>query len=201
MTRVLIALLVGSLVTGALAAEPGAGATPGEPGLRDRLRVLAAAPDRTLHYREVRDGGLFSGPVEYTGRLQYRPETGELLQWVDSPAAARLAVTGQYAEIETGEGRVRRLALDSRPDLAGMMTGLRALLAGDAAALERVFVADYLEADDGSWVIHLKPRNEALIEHLALLEIRGKNDRVAAVEQVDADGRRRVMDIVPADED
>lgn len=189
-------------------ASPGASTSP-DPALLARLSTLAARSQDTLHYRETREGGLFSGPVTYTGRLEWHEATGELVQWIDTPSPARLAVGDDTVEIRTGNGRVRTLPLSGRPGLGAMMTGLRALLAGDPAALDEVFQADYLGAggesdaagggsgNDATWLLHLKPRDPALREHLVLLEVRGHGDRITAIDRVGPEGERQAMTIVP----
>ncbi|KAA9131405.1 hypothetical protein F3N42_08780 [Marinihelvus fidelis] len=178
---------------GAVAAGADGDVLPPDPAMVARLSGLAADSSDVLHYRETREGGLFSGPVTYTGRLQWLPDIGELVQWVDSPSRARLSVLGDRVEIQGENGRARSLPLSGRPGLGAMMAGLKALLSGDVDALGAVFLADYLEAGDGQWTLHLKPRDEALREHLALLEVRGQDNQLVAIDRVDARGTRQAM--------
>jgi len=196
-SRYLLVILAWLLVGTTVLADGPAGDDT-DPVLAARLATLADSPEPVQHYREVRDGGLFSGAVTYTGRLEWREATGELIQWIDTPTSARLAVAGDRVEIQSGTGRPRTLPLSARPGLAAMMSGLRALLTGDVTALETVFTADYLEADNQEWLLHLKPRDAALREHLALLEVRGEDDRLVAIDRVGPEGRRETMTIVPA---
>lgn len=161
-----------------------------------RLASLSANSQEVLHYRETRDGGLFSGPVDYTGRLEWIADSGELVQWIDTPTEARLSVGDDRVEIRSGSGRTRTFPLSGRPGLGAMMTGLKALLSGDPVALDEVFLADYLEAEDESWLLHLKPRDPELQGHLALLEVRGNGDQLTAIDRVDAEGVRQAMTIV-----
>lgn len=164
--------------------------------LEERLAGLAAQAERVLHYEEQRESRLLRTPVTVRGRLEYEPDTGRLTKWVDSPRPARLTITADGLEAETG-GRTRRLPLEQRPELAALLEGVRALLAGDTAALEDRFRTSYLEGEADAWVLHLEPRQAALAARLRLLEVRGAGDRVTAIDTVDEAGRRQRMNIVP----
>ncbi len=171
-------------------------APSGAATLDERLASLAANPDETLRYEEQRESGLLSRTVTVRGRLEWDPETGHLTKWVDEPRQARLTITADGLEAETGNGRTRSLPLDQRPELAALFDGLRALLGGDPDALEDRFQADYLEGEGSAWVMHLVPRDASLAQRLALLEIRGTGDRVEAIDTVLENGERQRMRIL-----
>jgi len=168
--------------------------------LEERLAGLAAQPERVLHFEEQRESRLLRTPVTVRGRLEYEPETGRLTKWVDTPRPARLTITADGLEAEAG-GRTRRLTLAQRPELAALLAGVRALLAGDTAALEDRFRTSYLEGEADAWVLHLEPRQAALAARLRLLEMRGAGDRVTAIDTVDEEGRRQRMNILPSGAD
>ncbi len=173
--------------------------------LTGRVAGLAAPGDAELHYSESRSSDLLSAPVIYTGRLAFDREQGILTKWVDEPRSARLTLTDTQLEVQSGDGRVRRLPLERQPELAALLAGLRALLSGDAEALQAVFQADYLEGmtdDDGTaeWVLQLKPRYPELAGRLILLELRGRGDALTQIDSLMGSGERQSMLILPPPE-
>lgn len=170
--------------------------------LAERVAGLAATGETELHYSESRSSGLLATPVIYTGRLAFDRGQGMLTKWVDEPRSARLTLTDTQLEVQTGEGRVRRLPLERQPELAALLAGLRALLSGDAEALQAVFQADYLEGmtgEDGTadWVLQLKPLYPELAGRLILLELRGSGDELTQIDSLMGSGERQSMFILP----
>lgn len=158
--------------------------------------ALVGMPERILHYEETRKSPLLARPVTYRGRLEYDPDTGRLTKWVDEPRRARLTMTSTHLEARAGTGKVRRLPLERRPELAALLIGVRSLLSGDAATLERTFVTSHRTDGDGAWVMYLEPRDGARHGRLRLLEIRGDGDRVNTIDTVLADDSRRQIRIL-----
>jgi hypothetical protein len=169
--------------------------------LEERLDAMAARPDTVLRFEEVRQSDLLDEPVIVRGRLEYEAETGRLTKWVDEPRPGRLTVTPTHLEAQSGNGRTRRLPLERRPEFAALLGGVRALLAGDAAALEDAFHGAYSELPGGSWELSLTPRSETVRQRMERIDITGADDQVRTIETVLADGRRERMTIVPSARD
>jgi hypothetical protein len=171
--------------------------------LSERVGGLAAPADGAgeLAYTESRTSGLLQDPVIYTGRLAFDPDNGTLTKWVDEPRQARLTLTDTQLEIQAGNGRARRLPLERQPELAVLLRGLRALLSGDAAALQAIFQADYLEGDDDTWVMQLRPLDPELAGELVLLELRGSGDELTQIDSLMGSGDRQSMTILHTPED
>jgi hypothetical protein len=166
--------------------------------LQARLEVMASRAETVLHYEETRQSDLLDEPVIVRGRLEYDPNEGRLTKWVDEPKPGRLAITPTHLEAQSGNGRTRRLPLERRPEFAALLGGIRALLAGDAAALEAAFVGEYGESADGAWTLSLAPRSETVRRRLERIDIAGHGDRLATIETVLANGRRERLNILPA---
>lgn len=183
-----------------LAAVIASSAVAAQTTLAERLATLATAEHREIAYEEERRSGLLDRPVTVRGRLAWDRETGELTKWVDAPRRARLTLTPTHLEAQAGAGRTRRLPLEQRPELGALLAGMRALLAGDLAALEERFQADYLEGGEARWLLRLVPRDPALAERLAVLEIRGEGDRVSGIDTVLGNGERQHMSLLNDDD-
>lgn len=163
--------------------------------LQQRLGALAAAPHDVLHYRETRVSGLLPDPVVYRGRLEYDAKTGQLTKQVDEPHPARLSITATHLEAQVGNGKTRRLALDRRPELSALLTGLRALLTGDQSLIESAFEAEYQESGD-DWNLRLVPRDAGAANKLTALEIHGHANRLTRIDTLLADQPRQRMEIL-----
>ncbi len=166
--------------------------------LEARLEAMASRAETVLHFEETRRSDLLDEPVIVRGRLEYEANEGRLTKWVDEPKPGRLAVTPTHLEAQSGNGRTRRLPLDRRPEFAALLGGIRALLAGDAAALEEAFISEYGESADGAWTLSLTPRGESVRRRLARIDIAGHGDRLATIETTLADGRRERLNILHA---
>ena len=147
--------------------------------VEERLQQLANQAGTPLHFEETRNSGLLAEPIIVRGRLIYDPVTGQLTKQVDSPRPARLSVTETHLVAQVGDGRVRRLPLGQRPDLAALLVAVRALLAGQIDAVDARFDTS-LESDDdtGEWTLALRPKDPGLARDLRVLEVLGSGEQV-----------------------
>ena len=168
----------------------------GDDALADRLALLAAAERHELRFEEERLSGLFSEPVTYTGRLQYDAETGHFTKWVEAPEPARMTVTPSRLELESADGHTRSVALITRPELAAFLDGFRALIAGDAAALESAFDSEYAEDETGAWRLRLTPLHRRIAHDVSALVVTGQDAQLQRIVTERADGDRHDLRIV-----
>jgi hypothetical protein len=104
-------------------------------------------------------------------------------------------VEGNQLTLQRGE-RVRRVALDSVPELAAMVEAMRGTLSGDASALQRYFKPT-VEGRASRWTLTLVPLDNRLLGVVRQLRIDGYQAEVRVVELQLADGDRSVMTIEP----
>ncbi len=185
----------GVLLAGALLFATSVAAT----SVEDRLQLLADQAGTPLHFEETRESGLLAEPVTVRGRLIYDPVTRQLTKQVDTPSPARLSVTETHLVAQVGDGRLRRMPLDQRPDLAALLVTVRALLAGDVGAvIDRFETTLATDEASGKWTLSLRPRDPGLAEGLGLLEILGDGDRVHTL-QATLDQEVQRMTLLPPD--
>ncbi len=91
---------------------------------------------------------------------------------------------------------MRRLPLDSMPELAAMVTALRGTLTGDGSALHRYFKTT-VEGSAARWTLTLVPLDFQLLGTVRLVRIDGMRSDVRQVELQLADGDRSVTTIEP----
>lgn len=197
-----LAVLIGALMFAFLSTVPIAAErleeAPGI-GLEERLQQLADQAGAPLHFEETRSSGLLAEPITVRGRLIYDPVTEQLTKQVDSPRPARLSVTETHLVAQVGDGRLRRLPLAQRPDLAALLVAVRALLAGQVDTIEAQFQPS-LETDEAGdqWSLSLRPRDPRLAEDLERLEILGSGDQIHTLQATLKSGIQR-MRILPPD--
>lgn len=140
---------------------------------------FVAVLDRTLHT---------SGTLSFSA-----PD--RLARTTLAPRPESFVVEGNQLTLQRGE-RVRRLALDSVPELAAMVAALRGTLSGDGAALQRFFTPS-VQGVASRWTLTLVPLDSRLLGVVRLLRIDGEHAEPRVVELQLADGDRSVMTIDP----
>jgi len=88
------------------------------------------------------------------------------------------------------------LRLAEYPQLAPLIDSIRATLAGDRAALERVFELEFHGTLE-HWQLRLTPRDATLAATLTHIDMQGERDAVREVQVQQGDGDRSVMSITP----
>jgi hypothetical protein len=88
------------------------------------------------------------------------------------------------------------LQLARYPEIAGMVESIRATLAGDRAALERVYRLS-LQGGSNAWVLNLVPLDARVAGIVTRIRMEGVRDEVRRMEILLADGDRSVMQIRP----
>jgi hypothetical protein len=110
---------------------------------------------------------------------------------VEAPVQERVRIVGGVMTIEARNG-TRQLRLADLPPVAAWIEGMRAALAGDAAALARYFVV-HASGDAVSWQLDLIPRTAELATVVSRVVIAGAASRIGRIEVFEASGDRSVM--------
>jgi hypothetical protein len=86
------------------------------------------------------------------------------------------------------------LDLKQYPQVLPFIESIRATLAGDRAALERVFKVDFT-GNFERWNLELAPLDSRLAKTVSIIHIEGAKDFIHTVEIREADGDRSLMTI------
>jgi len=132
--------------------------------------------------------------LTYTGTLTFSAPD-RLARHTLTPRPESFVVEGNQLTLQRGE-RVRRVALDSVPELAAMVEAMRGTLSGDASALQRYFKPT-VQGAASRWTLTLVPLDSRLLGVVRQLRIDGYQADVRVVELQLADGDRSVMTIEP----
>jgi hypothetical protein len=104
-----------------------------------------------------------------------------------------MVLDGDTLTLERGQ-RKHVLQLKDYPEVAGMIESIRATLAGDRQALERVYHLA-LDSDNNRWALVLIPLDPKVGAVIARIRMEGVQDVVRSVEILQADGDSSLMTI------
>jgi hypothetical protein len=165
--------------------------------LEQRLAALAQTAAREIHFVEEKHSWILAEPVISEGVLKYDAGTGVLSKQVLKPEQMSMSISGDQIKIMQAKQQ-RQLQIPKDSPVHDLLLALRALLAGDVAALQRNFIINYQPAET-TWVVTLTPRDPVLNGKLARIEVAGKENgnQVDTIEIILANGDRQLMHLQP----
>jgi hypothetical protein len=176
-----------------LLALPVAAQSAGNTGLDDLMTLLAQRRHGEADFREEKSLSVLRQPLISTGILIY-DAPDHLEQRTLTPRPQSLVLDHGVLSMRIGT-RSRTMRLADNPQLAPLIDSIRATLAGDRAALERVFEVSF-DGDLGHWSLHLTPRDSALVGSLARIDLEGAREQVQEIRVQQKDGDHSLMHIV-----
>ena len=170
------------------------------------LAQFRAVPGLSAHFREEKRLALLSVPLFSEGTVHFAPP-GRLARHTTAPSASTLLIDGD--RLSFGDGaQSETIPLDANPVVRLFVDGFMKLLAGDKAALLRIFTID-LRPHAAGWELRLLPKVAPMTEVLRSIVIHGKgvvlskmtiaettgDETVTTFDQVDVDRRYRPAEI------
>lgn len=156
---------------------------------------LARPAPASIAFAEVRFSPLLRQPLIVSGELSYSGPTS-LDRRVSEPYREKTTIRGESVRVEREGESARSFGLKRAPELRGLLTGFAALLAGDAAALERSFdvtVDSSARGDDEGWMLHMKPRDARAGRRLRQIDVTGRGNTPRCFTLLTGDGGASVM--------
>jgi len=184
-----VAILASCLCVLAPLAAAG-GAFAADSGLDEVMNALAQRKQGHVSFVEKKFISILDRPVESSGELVYEAPD-RLEQRTLKPKPETLVVQGNTVSAQRGR---RHYVLDLRqyPQIVPFIESLRATLAGDRAALERVFKIDFSGSVTG-WQLALQPLDAQLAKTVREIHIEGEKDTIHSVEILNTDGDRSLL--------
>jgi hypothetical protein len=190
MRRCVLGLLLLSWACAAgSAAQTAAGGVPmGD--LDEVMRLLAQRRHGRVEFVEQHFLAVLRRPVESSGELLYdAPDHLEKRTLLPHPE--NLVLDGGVLTVERGERR-RVLDLHRYPQIQPFVESIRATLAGDRSALERVYRLEFA-GSLSRWSLTLEPLDRELARVVRQVRIDGSRDQLLRVEIRQPDGDRSLM--------
>jgi outer membrane lipoprotein-sorting protein len=160
-------------------------------------RVMSALAQRKqghVSFVEKKFISMLDAQVESSGELLYEAPD-RLEKRTLKPKPETLVLQGGVISAQRGR-RHYQLELRQYPQVVPFIESIRATLAGDRAALEKVFKVQF----DGTfehWTLALVPHDSKLAGTIESIHIAGEQDRIHTVEIREADGDRSLLTIGP----
>lgn len=158
--------------------------------LPDLMKLLAEAPPGRATFVEQKFIGMLDKPVISTGELSFTPPD-QLEKRTLKPRPEAMILKGDELTLERGK-RSMKMSLQEHPEIAAFVESIRATLAGDQRALERVWKVE-LDGAPGRWALTLTPLTPNAI--VSTIRINGARAEVQQVIIEQQDGDRSVMTI------
>lgn len=188
--RALGLLLLAALSAAAAATNINTTPRAGTSDLDTVMGLLAQRQHGRVEFVEQKFLSVLDHPIESSGELLYdapdRLEKRTLL-----PRAETLVLDGSVLTMERG-GHKRVLDLHRYPQIQPFVESIRATLAGDRGALERVFHVEFA-GGVRRWSLTLAPLDRQLQRTIKQVQIDGSQDQLQRVEIRQTDGDRSLM--------
>lgn len=155
------------------------------------MSSLAATKASQASFLETKTSALLKAPVVMRGTLAYR-RPDFLEKHVVAPHDERIVLSGSSLTLQSGS-RSRTLDVSAAPLIAALVESMRAVRAGDLAALEKHFTVN-VSGQRNAWTLVLKPSRE-LEGYVSTITISGLESRIAELEVLEPNGDRAVMRI------
>jgi hypothetical protein len=154
------------------------------------LGLLAMRQHGRVEFIEQQFLAILDHPIESSGELRYdAPDHLEKRTLLPRPET--LVLAGGVLTAERG-GRRRVLDLHRYPQILPFVESIRATLAGDRSALERLFRVEFTGSLE-RWTLILVPLDREMVKSVARVQIDGSRDQLRRVEIRQADGDRSLM--------
>jgi len=188
--RALGLLLLAALSAAAAAANSNPPPRAGADDLDTVMSLLAQRQHGRVEFVEQKFLSILDHPVESSGELLY-DAPDRLQKRTLLPRAETLLLDGSVLTMERG-GHRRVLDLHRYPQIQPFVESIRATLAGDRAALERVFHVEFA-GGVRRWSLTLAPLDRQLQRTIKQVQIDGSQDQLQRVEIRQTDGDRSLM--------
>jgi hypothetical protein len=154
------------------------------------MHLLAARHHGEVSFVEQQFLSLLKRPIESSGELIY-DAPNRLEKRTLEPHPESLVLADNVLTVQRGH-RSHVLELKSYPQILPFVESIRATLAGDRGALERVFRLDFSGGLE-RWTLVLVPLDAQVAKTVSQVQIDGSRDDLLKVEIRRADGDRSLM--------
>jgi hypothetical protein len=154
------------------------------------MSLLAMRQHGRVEFIEQQFLAVLDHPVESSGELRY-DAPDHLEKRTLLPRRENLVLAGGVLTVERG-GRRHVLDMHRYPQIQPFVESIRATLAGDRSALERLFRVEFSGSVE-RWSLTLVPVDPQLARTVKQVQIDGSRDQLLRIEIRQADGDRSLM--------
>jgi hypothetical protein len=154
------------------------------------MGLLAMRQHGRVEFIEQQFLAVLDHPIESSGELRY-DAPDHLEKRTLLPRSENLVLAGGVLTVER-RGRKHAIDLHRYPQIQPFVESIRATLAGDRSALERVFHVEFAGSVE-RWSLVLVPVDPQLARTVKQVQIDGSRDQLHRIEIRQADGDRSLM--------
>jgi outer membrane lipoprotein-sorting protein len=184
------------LLLSALALVTHTSASAAEWGIEQLMQGMTQTRSSHATFVEKKYIAILDKPVESSGELSYTAPD-RLEKRTLKPRPESMLLDGGTLTVEQ-KGKRHVLPLQNYPEIVAFIDSIRGTLAGDRAALERVYKLN-LTGDEQQWTLELQPLSERMKKVVERIRIAGEQHELRTIEIRQADGDRSVMTITQTD--
>ncbi|MDW5443342.1 LolA-related protein [Polaromonas sp. SM01] len=162
--------------------------------IQQLMQGLAQNKSGRASFVEKKYIAVLDAPVESSGELLYTAPD-RLEKRTLKPKPESLVIDGGNLTVERGKRRMV-LRLQDYPELVAFTESIRGTLAGDTAALKRIYNLD-LEGNEERWTLTLRPIETKMLDVVQRIRIGGSRAEVKTIDIEQTDKDRSVMVITP----
>lgn len=177
-----------------LFAATGCFAAPAGFTLQQLMSSLAQRKQGEVSFAETDHLRILDQPLKSSGVLVYRAPD-HLEKRTLEPRKESMILEGDELTLQRGH-RTYRMQVSAYPQAAPYVDAIRDTLAGNEAALEKVFKVGFAGTRQ-AWNLELVPLDERAARKVRQVRIAGAGDVIHSVEILQADGDRSLMTLGP----
>ncbi len=156
------------------------------------MAQLAKVRASSASFTETKSMPLLTTTLQSSGTLSYAAPD-YVRKTTLTPAPQDFTLQNDTVTLSLN-GQIKRFTLSQAPQLAGLVEGVRATLAGDLPALQHYYTLS-LSGGPAHWQLLLRPRDPALASMLAWMSITGQDNRITEIDSADAKGGETKMQV------
>jgi len=193
--RILKRTLAAALLIGSAVGAPALGAAPATDGdLNALMALLAMRQHGHVQFVEQQFLSVLDHPLESSGDLRY-DAPDRLEKRTLAPRPETLVLAGGVLTVDRGKSH-RVVDLHTYPQVQPFIESVRATLAGDRGALEKLFTLEF-NGSLARWTLTLVPKDAQVKRSVAQVRIDGVQDQLLKVEIRQPDGDHSLMTLRP----
>lgn len=154
------------------------------------MELLAKNRGGLTTFTEKKQIAMLDAPLESSGELLYKAPN-YLEKRTLTPKPESFVLDNDTITIKRGKKRYT-LKLQSHPKVAIFIESIRGTLAGDQAALQRLYQLD-LAGESQQWTLTLSPSDSRMSDIINHILIHGEHGKINSIEIHQADGDYSVM--------
>lgn len=170
-------------------------------GLDALMQQMAHVKKATASFTAQKTSPLLTTPLSARGVLVYRAPY-YMRKTTLSPVHEVFILDHDRITMSGGPGgQTQRFSTSDAPQIAGLVTGIRAVLAGDTATLTRLYSVG-LRGTEGTWQLRLVPLDARTRKIVKSITIAGSDDRVTGIDTLAPSGgltRMHVTETITTD--